>query len=139
MKLVPNGYFLLMVNFLLKVTNFSRTSFHLLQDYLCFICNGRETERECVTERKKERGNYLIEENFFREILKVFFKILSLFPYEMFFWPKLFIPDERISLPKILPNKHDLRRHIDLCKKSFKNDIRIEIRIKMHFNYCFTV
>ena len=35
-----------------------------------------------------------------------FFEILPLFPYEMFSWMKFFIPDEKLSLPKRLPNKH---------------------------------
>ena len=55
--------FLLMVNFLLMVTNFTWTCFHLSQDYLCLIFNGRETEIErlcvcvCVCVCVCERGN----------------------------------------------------------------------------------
>ena len=94
------------------------------------VC-GRE-ERE---ERERER-KLTLEENFFRESLKVFFKISSLFPYEMFSRPKLFVPNERISLPKICRTSC---RTLIYVRKSFKNKIRIEIRIKIHFNYCFTV
>ena len=52
-KVGPRCFFLLMVNFLLMVTNFTRTCFRLSQDYLCLISNSRETEREKVCERKE--------------------------------------------------------------------------------------
>ena len=91
LKWVPNGYFLLIVNFLLMATNFTRTCFHLSQNYLCLICNGRKTERECMRERKLPHWRKPLQGKFWR----FFFKISSLFLYEMFSWPKLFIPDEK--------------------------------------------
>ena len=120
--------------------NFTWTYFNLWQEYLCLICNVREsarerkkererdthTERDRQTERKRERQRRRQRQR--KEITssrrtstgKVlsFLEILSLFPYEMFPWIKLFIPDEKLFLPKILPNKHFFGRYL----KAFKND-----------------
>ena len=142
LKWVPNGYFLLMVNFLLMVTNFTRTCFHLSQDYLCLICNGRETERESVweRERERERGNYLIEENFFRENFEGFFlRFRHFFPMKCFPDQNYLSPTKKYPCQKFCPTNTISEDTLIYVKKSFKNDIRIEIRIKMHFNYCFTV
>ena len=57
-------------------------------------------------ERGRERGNYLVREKFLREKLGDFFWILSLFLYEMFSCPKSFIPDEELSLTKLLSDKN---------------------------------
>ena len=142
LKWVPNGYFLLMVNFLLMVTNFTRTCFHLSQDYLCLICNGRETERESVCEREKERerGNYLIEENFVRENFEGFFlRFRHFFPMKCFPDQNYLFQTKKSPCRKFCPTSTISEDTLIYVKKSFKNDIRIEIRIKMHFNYCFTV
>ena len=86
--------------------------------YAWFAMAERRRERVCEREKEREREEIIsLKKTSSGKIFKVFFKISSLFPYEMFSWPKLFIPDEKISLPKILSNKHDFRRHIDLCKK----------------------
>ena len=76
-------------------------------------------------QREREGGreieNYLIEENFFREKFQGFFLDFITFFLWNVFLTKI-IPDERISRPKSLPNKHVFRRHI-YVKKTFKNDI----------------
>ena len=90
-------------------SNFTRTCFNLWQGYLCLICNGRESGRERDREKERERE---------REREREFFEILSLFCYEMFSWVKIFIPDEKISLPKSLPNKQFFWRYV----KTFIND-----------------
>ena len=137
MKWVSNGFSLLMV------TNFTRTCFHLSQDYICLICNGRETERECVREereRKKERGNYLIEETFSREKFESFFlRFRHFFPMKCFPDQNYLFPTKKYPCQKFCPTNTISEDTLIYVKKSFKNDIRIEIRIKMHFNYCFTV
>ena len=137
LKWVRNGFFLQMV------TNFTRTCFHLSQDYICLICNGRETERECVREereRKKERGNYLIEETFSREKFESFFlRFRHFFPMKCFPDQNYLSPTKKYPCQKFCPTSTISEDTLIYVKKSFKNDIRIEIRIKMHFNYCFTV
>ena len=70
-------------------------------------------------ERRRERGNYLVREKFLREKGDFF----SFFLYEMFSRPKSIIHNEKLSLTKILSNKKFFKRYIDVCKKSFKNDI----------------
>ena len=113
----PRWIFLLMDNFLLMVTNFTGTCFHLSKDYLCLICNGRKRERE----RERETENYLIEDNFFREKFQGFFFLdFVTFSLRNIFLTKIIYSRRKISLPKILPNKHDFRRHIDLCNKKLK-------------------
>ena len=134
LKWVPHGYFLLMVNFLLMVTNFTRTCFHLSQDYLCLICNGRETERESVWDRKRERERKL---SHWRKLLQGRFRHFSLmkcFPDQNYLFQT-----KKSPCRKFCPTSTISKDTLIYVKKNFKNDIRIEIRIKMHFNYCFTV
>ena len=80
-------------------------------------------EREGGREGGREIENYLIEENFFREKFQGFFFLdfITFFLWNVFLTK--IIPDERISRPKSLPNKHVFRRHIFMLKKTFKNDI----------------
>ena len=141
LKWVPNGYFLLMVNFLLMVTNFTRTCFHLSQDYLCLICNGRETERESVWERERERERKLPH---WRKLLqgkflRFFLRFRHFFPMKCFPDQNYLSPTKKYPCQKFCPTSTISEDTLIYVKKSFKNDIRIEIRIKMHFNYCFTV
>ena len=100
-----------------------------------------ERLRESVCEREKDRDRKLPH---WRKLLqgkfwRFFFKISSLFPYEMFSWPKLFIPDEKIFCWKFCPTNTISEDTLIYVKKSLKNDICIEICIKMHFNHCFTI
>ena len=128
--------------FLLMVTNFTRTCFHLSQDYICLICNGREMERGVWEKRewKKERGNYLIEENFSREKFEGFFlRFRHFFPMKCFPDQNYLSQTKKYPCQKFCPTNTISEDTLIYVKKSFKNDIRIEIRIKMHFNYCFTV
>ena len=128
--------------FLLMVTNFTRTCFHLSQDYICLICNGREMERGVweKRERKKERGNYLIEENFSREKFEGFFlRFCHFFPMKCFPDQNYLSPTKKYPCQKFCPTNTISEDTLIYVKKSFKNDIRIEFRIKMHFNYCFTI
>ena len=93
--------------------NFTWTCFNLWQEYLCLICNGRESERERKRERKLPHRGKLRQGK-----VSSFFQILSLFSYEIFSWIKLFIPDEELSLPKSLPNKNFFWRYV----KTFINE-----------------
>ena len=141
LKWVPNEYFLLMVHFLLTVTNFTQTCFLLSQDYLCLICNGRETERERVCEKEKERERKLPH---WRKLLqgkfwRFFSRFCHFFPMKCFPDQNYLSPTKKYPCQKFCPTNTISEDTLIYVKKSFKNDIRIEIRIKMHFNYCFTV
>ena len=136
--------FLLMVHFLLMVTNFTQTCFHLLQDYLYLICNGRETERErervCVWEREREREEITsLKKTSSGKILKIFSRFCHFFPMKCFPDQNYLSPTKKYPCQKFCPTNTISEDTLIYVKKSFKNDIRIEIRIKMHFNYCFTV
>ena len=73
---------------------------------------------------KTERiGNYLIQGNFVRKKLRGFFEISSLFPYEMFFWPKFFIPHSKLSLPKKVCPTNTFSRDTLIYVKIFRIDI----------------
>ena len=74
---------------------------------------GREGERLRITSLKKTSSG---------KSFKVFFLDFVTFFLWNVFLTKI-IPDERISRPKSLPNKHVFRRHIFMLKKTFKNDI----------------
>ena len=85
--------------------NFTWISFNLWQEYLCLICNGRESGRG------RQRGNYLIEENFNRKSFEFIWDIVAFSLWNVFL-NKIFIPDEKLSLPKSLPNKHFFWRYL---------------------------
>ena len=105
LKWVPDGFFLLMVNFLLMVTNFTWTCFHLSQDYLCLICSDRQAKREKVCEgEKRERGICLIEENFFREMFEGFFlRFRHFFPLKCFPDQNYLTPTKKSPCRKFCP------------------------------------
>ena len=101
---------------------------------------GREGERLRITSLKKTSSG---------KSFKVFFLDFVTFFLWNVFLTKI-IPDERISRPKSLPNKHVFRRHIYVKKKPLRMTfhqvivamivkIFIEISIKMYFHYCFTI
>ena len=140
LKWVPNEYFLLMVHFLLMVTNFTQTCFLLSQDYLCLICNGREMERESVCEKEKEREEITsLKKTSSGKILKIFSRFCHFFPMKCFPDQNYLSPTKKYPCQKFCPTNTISEDTLIYVKKSFKNDIRIEFRIKMHFNYCFTV
>ena len=62
--------------------NFTWISFNLWQEYLCLICNGRESGRE--REREREREEITSWRKTSTGKVLSFFEILSLFAYEIF-------------------------------------------------------
>ena len=112
---VPDGFFLLMVNFYQFHVNLFSSLTRLLITYVWFAVADRERDRD--------RDYVLSRKTSSVKSFQVFFNISSLFLYELFSWPKSFILDEKISLPKSLPTKHVFRRPINLCLKKIKNDI----------------
>ena len=138
----PRWIFLLMVNFLLMFTNFMRTCFHLSQVYLCLICNGRETEREKVCERE-ERGEReeitSLKKTSSGKVWRFFLRFHHFFPMKYFPDQNNLSPTKKSPCRKFYPTNTISEDTLIYVRKSFKNDIRIEVRIKIHFNYCFTV
>ena len=108
------------VNFFQFNVNFFSSLTRLLITYAWFAMAERKRKRET------ERWNYLIEENVVREKLQFIFFLVCcffcLFVWDFatfslwsFFWPKLLVPEQKISLSKCFCTKDVFRRHIDLC------------------------
>ena len=90
--------------------NFTWTCFNLWQECLCLICNGRESSKE------RERGNYLIEENFDREKFRVFFRFCHFFAMKCF--PEKTVYPRRRTAPAEKFAKQTL--FLAICKNLYK-------------------
>ena len=109
--------------------------------YAWFAMAERRRERVCVRERKRERERKLPH---WRKLLqgkflRFFLRFRHFFPMKCFPDQNYLSPTKKSPCQKFCPTNTISEDTLIYVKKSFKNDIRIEIRIKMHFNYCFTV
>ena len=90
--------------------------------YLCLICNGRKKEKERDREMKLPHRGKCCQGKasiYYFFLVCCFFCLFvwdfATFSLWSFFWPKLLIPEQKISLSKCFCTKDVFRRHIDLC------------------------
>ena len=109
--------------------------------YAWFAMAERRRERVCEREKERERERKLphwrklLQGKFWR-----FFLDFVTFSLWNVFLTKIIYPRRKnLAAENFCPTNTISEDTLIYVKKSFKNDIRIEIRIKMHFNYCFTV
>ena len=107
--------------------------------YAWFAMVERRRERVCEKEKERERKlphwRKLLQGKFWR----FFSRFCHFFPMKCFPDQNYLSQKKKSRSRKFCPTNTISEDTLIYVKKSFKNDIRIEIRIKMHFNYCFTV
>ena len=109
--------------------------------YAWFAMAERRRERKCVREKREERERKLPQ---WRKLLQgkfegFFLRFHHFFPIKCFPDQNNLSPTKKSPCRKFYPTNTISEDTLIYVRKSFKNDIRIEVRIKIHFNYCFTV